>query len=144
MCGDPLSPPVSFLVVSRDLLRGVSQVAHLLCAVCTTVLKESYSAPLVERLANSKGPYSTYSGSLHNRRRCDQNQWVCAVQREGAEVLVNCSRHSEGIIVHRYLAGLKLAPHLLPVEALPGLWDAIVMEKVHAGRVLLPTPLRYR
>ena len=68
----------------------------------------------MDRMANSRGPYFTDSGCLHNLRRCDQNQWVFEAQLEGSEVIVKFSRHPT---VHRYLAELRLAPQLVHVEA---------------------------
>ena len=134
VCIDPLCSPVYFLFLPRDPNHGVSKIARVLSAMCSTVdeLKKYYECP--RKII--KGPY--FCQDLDDMKKMEVLNWLFVAKRNGKDVVVKFCRSYYGGDVHTFLADLEKAPKLLQTEILPGNWRVVVMEKAEGPQLRIP------
>ena len=81
-----------------------------------------------------KGPLfrSTVGRSLIGNCDC---LYEAKQKADQCEVIVKFSHSPYGIEIHRLLAEQQMAPEVISLQALPGGWDVVVMEKVNGSPI---------
>ena len=128
LCYDPLSMPLSLLLVPCDPLQTISKVSKVLQAIhhCVKELTIMPSGQCVNVV---------HISCIQNAKNLQGMEMCFEAKKDGEQLKFT---RSYGRAAQDILSGANLAPTVYSCEPLPGGWQAIVMEKINGSKLGMP------
>ena len=134
LCIDPLTPPMSLVLIPYESRKNIVQVARALSALETSI------RPLADfETTNQDGPYFDWDSKLTDMTPIRGKPRVFRALKDSKKVVVKFVQQY-GKEVHESLSKAGLAPQLYTCEKLVGDWMAVVMEAIEGDTLVEGRP----